>query len=417
MRGSLIKRALWCGYFALVAAFVLRGEPKGGAFVPQPFAANPQPMRYEDATGEKTAEPLALYRANVERTGYLASRSPAGNRATLLEPDWNPGVHDASKASPVGAGGSVFVGSDAGKLAAFTENGGKLWEYQAPLASHGIHSSAAVGGNFVCFGTYHGFVVCLDRRDGHPLWMRRVGDAIGSSPLVHEGVLFVSVETTSRPDGYVVALRLRDGEMLWRSPYLGNQAHSSPALVPDAGLVVAGDNNHFLNAFRISDGTLAWRTNLGGDVKDTPMVHGGRVFATSWAGTLTAVDAANGLVLWSRGLGGRSQSSPTLLGAGDRILVSASGGGLSVVAESDGKILAKHAWDGDDADAKMPSALALRDAAWMACGSRVLCRLSADGARILAKIPLGGFVSGMPWLQDGKLFVSTTAGGGIYRIE
>jgi outer membrane protein assembly factor BamB len=412
MLGSAARRGFAVIYFATLCFLVARSEPPWAATLQAPFPINPEPLFYGEAAGR----PEALYRIDASRTGFLDQLSPHADHARLLVPDWNLGIHTASKSSPVGAGELIYVGSDAGKLGAFSLDGRKRWEYIVTRASHGIHSTPAVGGNYVCVGTYHGYISCLHRADGRPLWFRRVGDAVGSSPLVHGGVIFASVETTGRPEGYEVALRLSDGKLIWRSPYFGNQSHSSPTLAPAERLLMVGDNKNFLNALRLDDGSVAWRADLGGEVKSTAMVHGGRVFATSRAGWLFALEAATGKIVWKQALGGTSQSSPTLLAGGERILVSASGGGLRVYRAADGELLAAHAWRGDDRDARMPSALALSDAVWIACGSRLLCKLSADGARVLKEFPLGGFASGMPWWQNGSIFVSTGDGGGIYRV-
>jgi outer membrane protein assembly factor BamB len=97
------------------------------------------------------------------------------------------------------------------------------------------------------------------------------------------------VETVEKVNGFMVALNLADGKLLWRSDYFGEQSHSSPALSEDGQLVFAGANNHYFFALRADTGELAWKADLNGEIKGTPMVYGGRVFISSWDGSLVAL--------------------------------------------------------------------------------------------------------------------------------
>lgn len=150
------------GFFAL-------GSQPGG---PRPESDNPVAGRlekgpaYAQPTGEGRAAPdeWPTYRQDARRSGSSTSAVPAD-----LETLWTRKLGDRLTQAVV-AGGKVFVAKkDA--------------------------------------GTLH----CLDFAGGELLWSRTVGGGIDSPPSAHEGLVIFG----SR-DGYVYALRARDGQRAWR---------------------------------------------------------------------------------------------------------------------------------------------------------------------------------------------------------
>jgi len=63
-----------------------------------------------------------------------------------------------------------------------------------------------------------------------------------------------------------------------------------------------------------SSGQLAWTHTFGDWAYGSPAVSKGRVFATAWDGSVAALNARTGAVIWSRRLRYRTLASPVVIG-------------------------------------------------------------------------------------------------------
>ncbi|HEY4395943.1 MAG TPA: PQQ-binding-like beta-propeller repeat protein [Polyangia bacterium] len=95
------------------------------------------------------------------------------------------------------------------------------------------------------------------------------------------------------------------------------RALASPVVAD--GFVVSADLDGTLSAVAADTGQLVWRIAVGSSVQGTPAVSGGRVFVPTLAGPVAAFALADGSRLWSTDLGGMNVSSPAVLN-GDIII-------------------------------------------------------------------------------------------------
>jgi outer membrane protein assembly factor BamB len=122
-------------------------------------------------------------------------------------------------------------------------------------------------------------------------WTFTAGDAIHSSPVVVNGVVYFG----SR-DHYLYALDASTGKELW-SFQTGSWVDSSPAVVN--GVVYCGSNDGYLYALNASTGTELWRFWTHYGVRSSPAVADGKVYFGSDDFRLYAVDARTGKELWN----------------------------------------------------------------------------------------------------------------------
>lgn len=131
------------------------------------------------------------------------------------------------------------------------------------------------------------------------------GQNLVETPPLAEGELFVTTV-----DGHVFALNATNGNEVW-SKGLGagiDDPRSSSAV--GYGKIFLGTSGG-LFAVNISDGSVAWRAQLGDAHPSTPTVVDGSVFIADGNGTLYQFDASNGTLLWHfSGLGGGWVSEP-----------------------------------------------------------------------------------------------------------
>ena len=94
------------------------------------------------------------------------------------------------------------------------------------------------------------------------LWKFGSGDAVASSPVIHNRVAYVGSN-----DGNLDAVDITDGAIRWK--YATSDVDgSSPAV--DSGTVYVGSNDNNLYAVDVVTGSEKWRFKTGGRVSGSP---------------------------------------------------------------------------------------------------------------------------------------------------
>ncbi len=149
-----------------------------------------------------------------------------------------------------------------------------------------------------------GFVIAMDAKTGKQKW-RYKGKPFESSPLLHDGVLYVGSW-----DGNVHAIRAKTGRRVW-TYQTGNRVNTSAAYSNGRIFIANQDGNLF--ALNAKTGKLAWRA---GDATEffyaAPAVAYGRVFIGSSDGTMYAYGQRTGKLLWAKPLGTYIYSSAAI---------------------------------------------------------------------------------------------------------
>lgn len=301
---------------------------------------------------------------------------------------WRVAVPGQSHSQPVIWGEKLFVltALEAGKERALLcfnkEDGKEIWRktYTQPTHRPGnrnsgyANSSAVVEAERVvaCFVSRdHFWVRCFDHA-GQEQWARDLGafesqHGHGASPMVYEDMVVV----TNDQDGesFVVALRLKDGEVVWKAPrksesggtaygtpvvhrhtggvelLLASQGHGLSSLDPKtgalnweapvydkrmvaspvvAGAVVigscgSGGGGNYLSAVRlggkgdVSTTHVAYTLRRATPYVPTPLYWGGKLFVVNDGGIASALEPATGKELWSGRLGAEFFASPVMI--------------------------------------------------------------------------------------------------------
>jgi outer membrane protein assembly factor BamB len=243
------------------------------------------------AGGEVLAAPLVTGDRVIVRT--VDGRLRALDAATGKE-QWNaeeavPRLSLRGTAPPVLAGDSVLAGFDSGKVVAYAvATGDVLWQTQVSTP-HGrselerlsdVDGAVRVeGGDGYAVG-YQGRVVMFALDSGQIWWGRDLSSYRG---ITLDGEqLYVATS-----DGSVVALRRRDGTVLWQQDGLKRRGLGAPAVVGNA--VVVGDFEGYLHWLDRDTGKFVAREHPGGDrISVAPVVDGGRVFVIDDGGRVAA---------------------------------------------------------------------------------------------------------------------------------
>ncbi len=377
------------------------------------------PWRYQSAKLD-SSQRTVMYREDAQRTGVVQTKELIHpmSRPIWRKPNWNDSRHTASKSSPISDGTKIFAGSDQGYFSAIDMSGREIWRWTTS-ADKGIHGSGLIAGNSVYWGDYDGMLYSANKESGELNWLLPLGQTIGSSPLYDRGSIYVAVETFSPPDGFIAKIDAATGELQWKSPFFGDQAHSSPALSEDGRLVFVGSNNGYLNALDVVTGKFAWRYPIGLAIKGTPMVADGSVVFCSWDKNIYKVKAATGELLWNSPLEGACQSSPTWSKKANAVYISTSSGRTIALDFSNGKELWRH--QGSGVFFSSPVLLVEKkgknqqEELLANCFERELCIFNSLKGTIKRRINLGDRLSSVPWINNGEIIFSLDTSGGLVR--
>ena len=360
-----------------------------------------------------------MFRDDLERSGF-AEGSSVGALVEILWalPAFNTTDYGAVKGSPSVVGDMLYCGTDTGRfIAARISDGTIVWQLQLGKTSHGIHGSPAIVGDVVYIGAYDGTLYAIERMTGLLLWRHSLGYQVGSSPAVvpQWGLVFSSHEQSPNGGGYVVALDARTGREVWQRRTLAHP-HSSVAIDVQKGMLFVGDNLGVLYAFEAQSGRELWRRELDrtdgkADIKTTPTVipELGVVVFGAWSGKIHALDENDGRTVWEHDTGGRIMGSTAYLPSTHTIFAGSPRGTLYAIDAEDGETR----WTYQVGARIMSSPAVSGDgrAVVFGAGNGTLYAADAETGAPLWDIRIGGEVSGSPTLVGNQIYVTTRKGG------
>jgi polysaccharide biosynthesis protein PslG len=359
--------------------------------------------------------------------GYLGARAEAERRSMAkfsggapYRQIWQFPVNGKSRTTPViDPEGSLYVGSDPGRLYAISPGGGLRWAFDAP---GGIRTAPALAPDRTLYLWDESGQLTALRPDGSVLWRRALGGAIRGTPQVTDEALLVGTA-----NGEAIRLDLT-GDVVWRTPLgapaappLLARAHSGePAMlyVP----TTAGD----LLALTI-DGTIRWRAAIGNWVISspalaTPQDNDLQLLVADAEGSVSSFDPASGRLRWRRQVVERSDAPklpltsalvavPPLVGADGTIYIGSRAGILTALDPQ-----GQPRWRYDSGDDISSYVAEDRDGTiYIGLFDERLLALDHAG-RLRWQVDLNAAVrSAAVHGPDGRLYVSTL-GGRVYAL-
>jgi FOG: WD40-like repeat len=147
-------------------------------------------------------------------------------------------------------------------------------------------------------------------------WRAIVGGGGAASASVADNRVYVVRNSPNAPGGKLYALDKETGQQLWNFPpdaLTGDFSTTTPAVVN--GIVYFGVNRFGTVVFAVNavSGVEIWRHNGPvANIVSSPTVIDGRVYVAFTDGTIRALDAANGQIIWSATQDQGAYSSPAI---------------------------------------------------------------------------------------------------------
>lgn len=243
------------------------------------------------AGGEVLAAPLVTADRVVVRTvdGRLRALAASDGREQWVVEELMPRLSLRGTSAPVLAGDAVICGFDNGKVVAVSlEAGELLWQSQVSTARgrtelerlSDVDSAVRVSGADVYAVGYQGRVAMLALDSGQVWWGRDLSSYRGLA--IDDERVFVATS-----EGDVVALRRRDGSVLWQQEGLKRRGLGTPAVAGNS--VVVGDYDGYLHWLDRDTGKFVARKRPGGArISAAPLVEGNSVFVVDEDGKVVA---------------------------------------------------------------------------------------------------------------------------------
>jgi len=278
----------------------------------------------ENQSSEPVVIPAAVSNSNWTQPGGVASHAMHNlalgsdlKRAFAVNAGRGSDSYGRLTASPIIAGGRVFVLDSQAEVRAVSANdGAAIWSRS--LVPEGRDGRGAFGGGLATDGTRlyattaFGEVVALDISTGNEIWRKKFESPIRGAPTVDGGrVFFATVSNDTH------AIDANDGSQLWRYQGIGEQASTlaSPSPVVADGHVVVPHTTGELIAFRTDDGVPVWTETLTSlqptsslaninDIAGRPVVADGQVYAIAHSGRLGAFLLKTGEPVWAQEISG-----------------------------------------------------------------------------------------------------------------
>ncbi|HEX7375332.1 MAG TPA: outer membrane protein assembly factor BamB [Steroidobacteraceae bacterium] len=260
-------------------------------------ATNGKKLWAVKVSSEVLSTPLVTRDRVIVRTvdGRLRALSAADGKEIWSSEEPVPKLSLRGTAPPVLSGETVLCGFDSGKVVAYSlANGDVLW--QAVVSTprgrselerlSDVDSAVKVAGNDAYAVGYQGRIAMIAMDSGQVWWGRDLSSYRGLA--IDDDQVYVATS-----DGSVVALRRRDGTVLWQQDGLKRRGLSAPAV--DGNAIVVGDFEGYLHWLDRNSGKFVAREHPGSArISAPPIAADGRVFVIDDDGKVAAFRSGAG---------------------------------------------------------------------------------------------------------------------------
>ena len=248
-----------------------------------------------------------LYGYDAQRTRYLPTervRPPYGSS------EWSYQVGSLIEFSPIVVKGTLYLQDKNGTFLALDAATGKV-AWQKDVGQLGAASPAYSHGRIYAVTLEPGEAVAMRARDGKVLWRRPLSGRSETSPIVVGKNVIVGSES-----GTVYSLDRDSGQIEWQ---VSTDGAVKGGLALDDGVLYGANYAGQVFALRASSGAYVWQSSTqglslgrGGPVYSTPAVAFGRVYLGSIDGRVYSFDQDNGELLWSHSTGDWVYAAPAV---------------------------------------------------------------------------------------------------------
>jgi outer membrane protein assembly factor BamB len=245
---------------------------------------------------------------------------------------------------------------------------------------------------------YRGYLTAVSMRNGRILWRRKIANVFASSPAVDPKRRTLVV--TSKEPGRATIVDLETGKVRWR--FETARAEPSPVIAGD--IAYFGDEGGRMYALDLRRRKPRWVFSGGVKITSSPALVGRRLYFGDYAGRVFALDARSGRRIWTGSAGSRVYGAVAV--ARGRVFAPSVFSGLSALSARTGKLL----WRIPAGAYVYSSPAVYRGRVYFGTYGGVVHSVDARSGRILWTRPSGGRVSGAVVVVAGVVYAGTIEG-------
>jgi outer membrane protein assembly factor BamB len=258
-----------------------------------------------------------------------------------------------------------------------------------------VEHPAVVWEGVAYVNSLRGYLTAVSMRDGRVLWRTRVGTRMASSPGLSPTAR--ELVTTSMSPGYVSVVDMHTGRVKWR--YYTGRAEPSPLVVDRVAYLAAANGNVY--ALDLDTREPRWIQRTGVKITSSPALAGGRLYVGDYAGRVLALERETGRRLWTGSAGSRIYG--TLAVAGGRVFAPSVFSGLSALSARTGRLL----WRVPARAYLYSSPAVYRGRVYFGTYAGYVHAVSARSGRFLWSRPAAGAVSGAVQVVAGVVYAGS----------
>lgn len=274
--------------------------------------------------------------------------APQGSRELILEPSFIRATPEKesfayrrlNRMTPVLTDQYVVQGNAVDGIVTYNrKTGSEVWRL---TIENGVEGGVELSGDNLYFGGGDGLLRSVSLKKGTVNWTVPMRAELLAPPTLENSLLFAQTGAD-----VIYGLEAASGKLLWtyNRQVTGNlsvRATTRPVVAGD--LLLVGFSDGFVVALRKRDGIVQWERKLGRgnrfrDVDSTATVNGSKAYFASYDGQLVSLKIDSGEVIWQADLGGYL---PVTLGSGtvaDRLYLATADGRVVELDEATGKEL------------------------------------------------------------------------------
>ncbi len=212
------------------------------------------------------------------------------------------------------------------------------------LISSGHNVSVTTANGVAYLGTDDNMAYALRLSNGSVLWRHTIDGSVDQTPLVTNGVVYLTSYVGQNGPVHIYALRASDGSLLWR---YDNTTYSYLSLSTSNSNVVYISSQDGISALEGNNGTALWHFATKDSDSASPLEVNGIVYYSSFSnyrpGTFYALKASDGTPIWH--YSGASVFTPIV--SNGVIYIGPGNGTVAALNANNGHQIWKHTLDAD----------------------------------------------------------------------
>ena len=333
-------------------------------------------------------------------TLFAASQAQAFTGRTKWQVNLDSGITSGISES----GNLLFLGSETGRFYALNKNNGsEVWSYKGTST---IKGTPSIVNNNVVFAQGDGTITCLKISDGSLMWqsLAHTGEdmPLEDGTTAGGGMIFVS-----KSDGKLYALDAKNGHVLWTYKASEQGLRAAPGY--GDGFVFLGEYGGIMSIITPHNGKRVNGGGAGGAI-NTPVVKDGKVYYSSWDGSVQSVQIKDVIPLWDVKIGDPVTSSPAVNEG--IVAVGTVRGTVAAIDEASGNLLWKFETGGGSISGKPVISEGL---VFATTESGTFYAIDKSAGKVRFNLDTGAGITTNALLTNGIIYFG--AGGVLYALQ